>query len=132
MKLNEIKTVAQGDYDLAEGVIPVHLLMTLEAVINAGKVTNNVQHFVMAGLLAMFKEGGPVRWPRDLNAYPMGTGTDVLEAVKSLSPQESVDMAQLLLLSLQAPATFESNPYACRDPRMGTVEWMRWVLKKQD
>jgi hypothetical protein len=130
MKLNEIKTVNQGHYDLSEGVIPVHLTMTLEQVISSGKVTNNVQHFIMAGLVGLFKDGGPSRWPRDLNAYPMGTGSDVLEAVKSLTPQESVEMAQWLLSSLQNPVAFETNPHC--SPQMDTVGWMRWVLKKQD
>jgi hypothetical protein len=133
MKLNELKTVVTGEYDLSEGVIPVHLTMTLERIINDGKVTNNVQHFIMAGLISMFKDGGPTNWPRDLNAYPMGTGSDILDAVKGLSPTESVEMAKWLLNSLQNPASFESNPYACSGPNpMDTAEWMRWVLKKQD
>ena len=131
MKLNEIKPVAEGHYDLAEGVIPVHLSMTLEQVVSAGKVTNNVQHFIMAGLISMFKDGGPSRWPRDLNAYPMGTGSDVLEAVRSLTPEESVEMAKWLLESLKNPASFESNPYVCPNP-LDTVGWMRWVLRRQD
>lgn len=130
MKLNEIKTVVTGEYDLKEGVIPVHLSMTLEQVVEAGKVTNNVQHFVMAGLVSMFKDGGPTRWPRDLNSYPMATGSDVLEAVKSLTPDETVEMAKWLLDSLQKPASFESS-YTCPHP-VDTVGWMRWVLKRQD
>lgn len=133
MKLNEIKNVNVGEYDLVEGVIPVHITMTLEQVIAAGAVTNNVQHFIMAGLIGLFKDGGPYRWPRDLNAYPMATGSDVLEAVKSLSPQESVEMAQWLLSKLDGPATFEADPYAkgCPSPAQ-TVDWMRWVLRRQD
>lgn len=131
MKLNEIKTVAQGEYDLTEGVIPVHITMTLEQVISSGKVTNNVQHFIMAGLVSMFKNGGPFRWPRDLNDYSMTTSSEMIEAVKQLTPDESVEMASWLLTELCKPATFEANPYPCCNPLMGTAEWMRWVLKKQ-
>ena len=131
MKLNEIKTVAEGEYDLCEGVIPVHLTMTLEQVINAGKVTNSVQHFIMAGLISMFKEGGPYRWPRDLNSYAMATGSEIIEAVKTLNDGEAVEMAHWLLGALQTPASFESNPWVCPHP-VDTVGWMRWVLKKQD
>lgn len=131
MKLNEIKPVTEGEYDLTEGVIPIHLTMTLEQVITNGKVTNSVQHFIMAGLIGLFKDGGPARWPRDLNAYPMCTGSDILEGVKSLAPAESVELAQWLLTSLQNPASFESNPFACQTP-MSTVDWVRWVLRKQD
>ena len=129
MKLNEIKTVAQGEYDLSEGVIPVHLTMTLEQVITAGKVTNNVQHFIMAGLIGMFKDGAPARWPRDLNTYPMDTSSEVIEAVKAMTPAESVEMAKWLLTSLQGPACFESNPYAQSG---GTLGWIRNVLQRQD
>lgn len=131
MKLNEIKTVNRGEYNLSEGVIPVHLTMTLEQVITSGKVTNPVQHFVMAGLVSMFKDGGPARWPRDLNSYSMATGSDMIEAIKGLSDIESVEMAKWLYEQLRAPATFESNPYACSNPLMNTVDWMQWVLHKQ-
>ena len=131
MKLNEIKTVNTGEYDLLEGVIPVHLYMTLEQVISSGKVTNNVQHFIIAGLIGLFKDGGPMRWPRDLNAYPMGTSSEVIEAVKTLSPLESVELASWLLEALKAPASYESSPY-CGHANMTTPEWVKWVLKKQD
>ena len=132
MKLNELKTVSEGEYNLAEGVIPIHLTMTLEQVISAGRVTNNVQHFIMAGLIGMFKDGGPHRWPRDLNSYPMATGSDVLEAVKAFSPEESVEIATWLLSSLQNPATYETNPYACGSTQMSITDWVKWVLKRQD
>lgn len=130
MKLNEIKTVNEGTIDLNEGVIPVHLIMTLEQVISAGKVTNSVQHFVMAGLLGMFKDGSMTRWPRDLNSYPMATSSDVLESVKGLPDADKVRLATWLFNALQAPAAFESNSYS--NPQMTTVDWMRYVLRKQD
>lgn len=129
MKLNEIKTVNVGEYNLSEGVIPVHLTMTLEQVVSAGKVTNNVQHFVIAGLLGMFKDGDPLKWPRDLNSYPMCTGSETLEAVKSLSPEESVELASWLLEALKNPASYESS--SCHDCKSMT-EWIKWVKKKQD
>ena len=130
MRLNEIKQVNVGEYNLAEGVIPVHVQMTLEQVITAGKITNNVQNFIMAGLISMFKDGGPSRWPRDINSYAMATGSDLVEAVKGLSATESVEIAQWLLQQLARPASFESNPYC--NSAMQTNEWVRWVLKRQD
>ena len=59
MYLNEIKKVNDGYANLNEGIIPVHLTMTLGQVVRDGKVTNNVQHFIIAGLIEMFKNGGP-------------------------------------------------------------------------
>jgi hypothetical protein len=133
MKLNEIKTVNKGTYDLTEGVIPVHITMTLEQVIREGKVTNNVQHFVMAGLISMFKDGGPARWPRDLNSYStmtFGTNAHVLEELKSLPAEDATELAQWLLVQLGRTATFESNPYSASN-KMSTVEWVKWVLHHQ-
>jgi len=130
MKLNEIKQVMKGEYDLTEGVIPVHLTMTLEQVISAGKVTNNVQHFIMAGLIGLLKDGNLARWPRDINAYPMNTNAAVIEAVKNLTPQESVEMATWLLSCLKETEAFESNCYM--NQSMDYIDWMKWVLRRQD
>lgn len=131
MKLNEIRPVIGGEYNLNEGVIPAHIALTLRQVITDGAVTNNVQNFVMAGLIGLFKDGGPPNWPRDLNGYPMSTSCETIEAVKSLSEEEAVEMANWLVTSLQRPAAFESNPH-CHNCPSDTVEWCRWVLRKQD
>ena len=131
MKLNEIKTVNKGAYDLSEGVIPVHITMTLEQVVRDGGVSNNVQYFIMAALIEMFKNGGPTRWPRDLNSYEMVTSSEVIEAVKGFQPSEAVGVSMWLLNELQRPVNFETNPYAC-NPQMNVVEWMRWVLHRQN
>ncbi len=131
MKLNEIKNVKAGDYDLTEGVIPIHITMTLQQVLNDGKVTNPVQHFMMAALIEMFKGGGPYRWPRELNSYEMATNADLIESVKKLTDEEATSISAWLLDSLQFPANFESNPYG-NHPYQDPVEWVRWVLRKQD
>jgi len=132
MKLNEIKTVVSNDYNLAEGVIPVHITMTLEQIIRDHKVTNPVQYFVMGALVEMFKNGGPTRWPRDLNAYSMTTSAELIDTIKSLSEAEHVGIATWLINELQRPVSFETNPYACHaNPQMGTLEWMRLVLQRQ-
>jgi hypothetical protein len=129
MRLNEIKTVSSGEISLTEGVIPIHLQMSLEQVVSAGKVTNNVQHFILAGLAGMFRDGGPYRWPRDINGYPMSTSSEMLEAIKNLSPAEAVDFSAWLLEKLNNVAEYE----ATRIPaQLETVDWIRYVLKKQD
>ncbi len=130
MRLNEIKTVTEGHVDLKEGVIPVHILMTLDQVISAQKITNNVQYFIIGGLINMFKDGGPSRWPRDLNSYNMSTSSNLLDALKTMSDAEAVELATWLGNALQAPASFETDAY-CK-PQMDTVSWIKYVLKKQD
>lgn len=130
MKLNEIKRVYEGEVNLSEGVIPVHISMTLDQIINAGKVTNSVQYFILAGLISMFKDGGPTRWPRDLNSYSMSVSSEQIDAVKTISDTEAVELAQWLGNELQRPANFENNPYVNSSQDM--VEWIRFVLRKQD
>lgn len=132
MKLNEIKTVLTGEYRLDEGVIPIHITMLLEQVLRDGAVTNNVQYFVLAGLIEMFKNGGPYRWPRELNAYEMTTSAELIESVKSITPEQTVKITAWLIGALQRPASFEGNPYACTSPQMSVVEWVDWVLSRQD
>lgn len=134
MKLNEIKQTFSGEVDLMEGVIPPQISMTLEQVIRDGKVTNNVQYFIIAGLVEMFKNGGPSRWPRDINSYPMSTSAAIIEEVKELQEEDAVNISIWLLNELQGLATFESNPHAAVDyfhPQMGITQWMELVTKKQ-
>lgn len=131
MKLNEVKPVVAGEIDLSEGVIPVHITMTLEQVIRDGGITNNVQYFIMASLIEMFKNGGPYRWPRELNSYEMTTSSEIIEQVKSFTPELAVQTANWLCNVLRVPASFEAKPFAC-NPAMSVVDWMNLVLKHQD
>lgn len=131
MRLNEIKPATDSVYDLTEGVIPPHISLTLGQVVRDGKVTNNVQHFILAGLIEMFKSGGPYRWPRDINPYDMSANANLIDSVKTLSDEEATSIAAWLLDSLQRPANFEKSPY-CSHSHHDPVEWARWVLSKQD
>lgn len=129
MRLAEIKNIGD-DFQLCEGTIPVHISMTLNQIINAGKVTNSVQYFILAGLISMFKDGGPTRWPRDLNSYSMSTSSEQIDAIKTISDTEAVELAKWLGQELTNPVNFETNPYA--NSSQDVVEWIRFVLKKQD
>jgi hypothetical protein len=131
MKLNEIKPQGIDGLQLQEGVIPAHLTMTLEQVVSGGKITNNVQTFIMADLVSFFKDAPQDRWPREANPYPMNAKADIIDAIKSLTEQEQVMMAEWLLGELAKVGTFEVR-HACCDPQQSPVDWMRWVLKRQD
>lgn len=132
MKLNEIKTVITGEYILNEGVIPVHLTMTLAQVVNDGKITNNVQYFVIAGLISMFKDASILRWPRDINAYSMSTDANMIEALKTLTSLEISDLCKWLLEQLQDKSNFENSLTAFTNAKLSTPDWVRWVLRRQD
>lgn len=133
MKLNEIKELAPAVVDLLEGVIPIHITMTLDQIVASGHVTNSVQTFVLAGLIDMFKDGGPYRWPRDLNAYSMstmGTASDMIEAVNALSADEQVQISEWLLGRLQEIGSYESDPLnRCG---LSAQQWIMMILQKQN
>lgn len=128
MKLNEIKTLESSIVDLTEGVIPIHITMTLEQVVNAGQITNSVQTFIMSNLANMFKDGGPYRWARELNSYGAEATTEIVEAIRSLSGDQQKELAEWFLIALQTPAEFESRPDC---GMMTSVDWVQSVLKHQ-
>lgn len=130
MRLNEIKNSITGFVDLKEGVIPPHISMTLNQVASAGKITNNVQTFILSNLVSIFKDGGPTRWPRDVNPYHMNTSSELIQSIRALSDEEVVALCNWLQLALQTPANFEANPYC--SPQRNVGEWFKWVLQKQD
>lgn len=130
MKLNEIKQLTSVMMDLKEGVIPVHITMTLDDVVKAGQITNAVQTFVMAGLMDMFKDGGPYRWPREINYYnasTVGANSDMVEAVKGLQPSEQVEVAEWLQQRLTSIADYESQPDCETPARL----WLMTLVKKK-
>jgi hypothetical protein len=131
MKLNEIKPQGLDGLNLQEGVIPAHVSMTLEQVVMDGRITNNVQTFMMADLASYFKNAAQDRWPREANPYPMNAKADFIDAIKGLAETEQVQLAEWLLQELARVSTFEIKP-ACCDPQKSVVDWMRWVLKRQD
>ena len=104
--------------------------MTLERVISAGKLTNNVQTYVIAGLVDMYKFGGPSIWPRDLTS--MSTDSTKIDLVRSLSDGEVAKLAASLLGLLQSPASHTSTISMCTNPQMALNDWVSWVLKRQD
>lgn len=129
MKLTELKSVNSTPI-LSEGVIPPHISMTLAQVLTDGKITNNVQTFIIAGLISLFKEAGSPRWSRDLNSYSMSTSSDLIDAVKNLSDSEAVEMTQWLVQQLKAPENFEATSQMSNEDDI--IEWMKLVLRKQD
>lgn len=130
MKLNEIKNISARNGKLNEGLIPIHLVMTLKQVVDDGKVTNNVQHFIMANLISHFKDGAASSWPRDLNSYSMNANAAVVDAVKNLTTEESVEMATWLLDTLNNIEAMEAQQYTA--PSVSPEQWMRFVLRRQD
>ena len=112
---------------------PAHTTMcmdlTLKEVIAAGKVTNPYQLFVLGYLSEFFKKGfksvdlqleGPTMYGVD------ATSTAVKEAMQSLSEKDQVTLAQYLLDCIQVGESM------LHDTSMSVVEWMKYVLRRQD
>lgn len=103
--------------------------LTLQEVVNAGKVTNPYQLFILGHVAQFFKAGyksvdlqleGPVTFNTE------ATSTAVKEALLAMSEADHVKLAQYLLDCIKVG---ESLMY---DHEMNLVEWMRFVLRKQD
>lgn len=121
MKLNEIKTVLSGDVELREGIIPIHLSMTLERIIKDGKVTDSFQYTVLAGLVHMFKDGIHHRWPRDMRAY-ICSDSQLLDELKALSSEDHVALAKYALAQMGDIASYETSPATL-------IDWINTTVK---
>lgn len=123
MKLSNIKDLGF----LIEGVVPTTVLMTLREVVNAGKITNPAQVFLMTKLIMFLKNERP-EMIRNIEEYhPLATD---IEVIKCLSAEESVCLANWLtqILVCWTPET----ALTCYNPEQEMVEWINFVLHKQD
>lgn len=135
MRLNEIKPVITDTVDLKEGVIPPQISLTLGQIVNDGKITNNVQIYVLGAMLEMFKNGQCTQWPRQMNNYAMTTSADVIEALKGLDSETQAKFAHWTLNELAVMGNYESqkgivNPNIV-NPFMHPVQWINYVLQAQ-
>lgn len=101
--------------------------LTLDEVIKAGKVTNPYQTFVMCWLSEHFRAGSKslspgLRPPGSLGA----TSSEVVESIKSLTPEESVKLAQFLkdCITVSDGKAWGSD--------LAVADWMKFVLRRQD
>jgi hypothetical protein len=112
-----------------EGQGPVPVMMTLDEIIRAGKVTNHYQTFVLAWLSEFFKKGlksASLQLENPIDFESGATSSAVINAIKSLSDAEAVHLATYLKDCIDA------GECALKDPESTTVDWMRFVLRKQD
>lgn len=117
-----------------EGQGPVPVGLTLDEIIKAGKVTNPYQSFVLGQLSEFFKNKSPngdiksanyqLETPIDFESK--ATSTALVNAIRALEPEKAVALAQYLKDCIQAG---ESALY---DNDMDVVDWMHFVLRKQD
>lgn len=120
MKLNELKPI------LNEGLVPIEILMMLNNVIKAGKITDNAQTVLMANLVQMLRYKTPdkVRYIREHPAQ-----RDVYDTIKDLEPIYQVNLADWLYQQMSMAELYD-QPICCRN--MNTLDWVKYILRKQD
>ncbi len=103
--------------------------LTLKEIVQAGKVTNPYQLFVLAKVSGFFKNGlksvdlqmeNPVTYGDD------STSAAVKEALLNMKDGEHVKLAQYLMDCITAGECMLHNK------EQNVVDWMKFVLRKQD
>lgn len=111
-----------------EGQGPVPVGLTLDEIINAGKVTNHYQIFVLAWLSEFFKNGLKsirLQLENPIDFESRATSTEVVGQLKAMPPADQVALAQYLKDCITA------GECALHHKELDIVEWMRFVLSKQ-
>lgn len=120
MKLAEIKPI------LNESLVPIEVFMMLNNVIKSGKITDNAQTVLMANLVEMLRYKTPdkIRYRHEHPAQK-----DVYETIKTLEPTYQVNLADWLYNQMSMAEIYDQAP-ECRT--MNTLDWVKYVLRKQD
>ena len=84
---------------VVEGQGPIPVVLTLDEIIKAGKVTNPYQIFVMCWLTEFFKKGlksAALELESPISFDSQATHTVVVDAMKALTPEAQVELARYL------------------------------------
>lgn len=92
------------EVSIVEGQGPVPVKMTLDEIIKAGKITNHYQTFVLSWLSEFFKDGPAAADLETGNptTFQDATKTANINVIKSLSPEEQVQLAIYLKACVEA------------------------------
>ena len=117
------------ELSITEGQGPVPVKLTLGEIIKDGKVTNPYQTYVLAWLSEFFKNGLKsidLELESPITFGSQATSTVVQSALKELSPEDQVMLAQYLLDCIDAGES------ALHNREMNVLDWQRYVLQRQD
>ena len=127
--LIELLMKLHREISITEGQGPVPVIMILDEIIKAGKVTNPYQTFVLGWLSEFFKNGlksASLHLESPVTFESGATSTVVVNALKSLSPENQVQLAQYLKDCIAAGES------ALHCHTMTVEDWMRYVIQRQD
>lgn len=136
MKLAELKR----DTLIQEGLFPPHWFMAFEKVIRDGGLTDPSQAVFMAHMMewlnAIQADMKPVEGKdfnitmRDYNRYECLPKKEVIHFIKSTQPTDQVKIAEWLLGIVHFGEV--SKEIFCDGCGNSTLDYARWVLKRQD
>lgn len=128
MKLHREVTIAQS-LGLAEAQGPVSVTLSLDEIIKAGKVTNPYHIYVLGWLSEFFKNGlksASLELEAPITFDSGATSTAVVDSLKSMSPENQVQLAQYLKDCVQ------QGECALHNKDLDIADWMSYVVHKQD
>lgn len=117
------------EISLTEGQGPVPVKLTLGEIIRDGGVTNPYQIFVLAWVSEFFKRGLKsinLHLENPITIGSQATSTEVVNGLKSMSPENQVMLAQYLI------SCIDVGESAIHGQGMDILAWMRFVTQAQD
>jgi hypothetical protein len=117
------------ELSITEGQGPVPVKLTLAEIIKDGKVTNPYQTYVLAWLSEFFKNGLKsidLDLESPITFGSQATSTVVQSALKAMSPEDQVMLAQYLTDCI------DQGESALYNREMSVSDWSHYVLQRQN
>jgi hypothetical protein len=127
--MNLIKIIENQTIYGAPASSPQLVDLTLKEIIASGKITNPYQLLVLARLSGFFKNGlksVDLHFENPVNFEDASTSSATKEALKELSDEEHVQLAQYLLDCILA------GECLLHHSNSNVIDWIKFVLRRQD
>jgi len=132
MRIFEIAPNNKLEQDLAEGRMDPNVVLSLQNVVKAGKITNTFEKICMARLLEFFKNGNFYRGGTNENNFfdPfVSTSKDLLDTIAHLEAKDAVALASKLLEMCYIKDRDLLASYC--NATQENIMWINWVTKRE-
>lgn len=131
MKLHQlVTTISENEQCFgAPGHSPQLVDLTLQEIVKNGKITNPYQTLVMARVAEFFKNGlksADHHFENPVLPGSEATSSAARTFIETLDPIDQVELAEYLLWCLSAGECLLHNQ------KLDTIDWMRFIIQKQD
>jgi hypothetical protein len=103
--------------------------LTLKEIVDTGKSTNPYQLFILGRVACFFKNGlksVDLNFENPVNFDDGSTSTETKEAIQMMASEDHVQLARYLLDCIKVGECMLHNKES------NVIEWIKFVLKKQD